>query len=205
MQRNKSLGYTALAMAIMQVGVIMASWLINAAAPELPVRSLLSQTGIRWFFGQFVTNMQSEYLIWIILSAIAYGCITKSRIVSYVLCHERHTYRERLGMRLAIVELIVFIGFMIALTLIPHAVLLSVTGHLFPSSFSKSIIPVVCFILGNCSLTYGWISGTLKDISDIYVAMTSGLSSAAWIIPLYIFFMQLYYSVTFVFIPLFSV
>lgn len=182
----------------------MVSWLINAAAPELPVRSLLSQTGIRWFFGQFVSNMQSVYLIWIILSAIAYGCVAKSGIVSYFLHHDHHTYRERLGLRLAIIELIVFIGFMIVLTMIPHAVLLSVTGHLFPSSFSRSIIPVICFILGICSLTYGWISGTLKDISYIYMSMTSGLSSTAWIIPLYIFFMQLYHSVTFVFMPLFN-
>ena len=52
-------------------------------------------------------------------------------------------YRETVGLRIALVEFIVYVIVMILLTAIPHAILLSVTGQLFPSSFSSSFIPLI--------------------------------------------------------------
>ena len=58
--------YAAAVMAILQVALFLVSWLITAASPETTVRSLLSNEGIRWFFGSVVDNVASPPLVWIV-------------------------------------------------------------------------------------------------------------------------------------------
>ena len=160
--KNK-LGTIACLLAVVQVMLILVSWVIAAAFPELNTHSLLSSEGIRWFFGRFVDNLQ------------------------------------RMALRVVGIELIVLLVAIVLLTAIPHAVLLSVTGSLWPSSFSASIIPIVTFIVSICSITYGLISGKLKTNADVYHALTIGPAQCAFILPLYILIVQLVQSALFVF------
>ena len=51
------IAHLVLWLGVFQIILILVSWLITAAMPELFVRSLLSSEGIRWFFGQFTSNI----------------------------------------------------------------------------------------------------------------------------------------------------
>ena len=152
------------------MALILLSWLLTAAFPELPMRSVLSSEGIRWFFGSFVDNLLSPLLIYLITIMIAYGAFLRSRLFTttrMMLSNIKNRltnapqktykfhYRENVGLRIALAELIAYIIIMMLLTTVPHAILLSVTGQLFPSSFSSSFIPSLSFLITIMSLTYG--------------------------------------------------
>ena len=73
MRIKRIVGQTVLLLAIAQIVLVLVSWLIAAAMPELAVRSLLSSEGIRWFFGHFIRNLATPFLVWILLLCIAFG------------------------------------------------------------------------------------------------------------------------------------
>ena len=52
------MAWVALLLGVGQVVLILTSWLLTAAMPENFPRSLLSDEGIRWFFGRFVGNVE---------------------------------------------------------------------------------------------------------------------------------------------------
>ena len=155
-----------------QVLLFLLSWLISAVAPTMHVRSLLSSEGLRWFFGTFVDNITTPVLTWLLLIAMA-----------------ADTWRTAMprGQKVSIpsivwVELLIIAVVMLLLTTIPHAILLSATGTLFPSSFSHSIIPVLCFTVILCSITIGITNDRLHTLSDIYHAITAGIHTIGTLI-----------------------
>lgn len=105
---------------------------------------------------------------------------------------------QRMAMRMTWIVFFILVGIMILLTSVPHAILLSVTGNLFPSSFSQSMIPVVCFICVACSMTYGYLSGSLKSIADFYDALTAYIPPIAKLLPVYVLACQLIHSIMFI-------
>lgn len=191
------------ALVVAEVVLILVSWLINAASPDLPVRSMLSNEGIRWFFGSFVSNMLKPLLVWLVLFCIAFGSLRDSGLwlhLRHLMCRSSAaTYRQRLAIHFVIAELLAFSVVLVLLTCIPHAVLLSVTGSLFPGIFAQSIIPILAFITVVCSLTYGIVSGTLRTLAQVCHAMFSGFSTFPILFLLYILGMELYESLCFVF------
>lgn len=101
-------------------------------------RSLLSPEGIRWFFGTFTTNLQSPWLVWLLLISIAWGTLRASGLLKY----DHKVYRQRNALRLVCLEFVLFIGVMLLLTLIPHAILLNVMGGYASSSFPEASCPI---------------------------------------------------------------
>ena len=212
--RNK-LGYIVLVLLVSQLALILLSWLVTAAFPELPMRSVLSSEGIRWFFGSFVSNQLSPLLIYFIMAVMAVGACVRSRLydalretlsntrssltTSSIHQHKVH-YREKVGLRIALVEFIVYVIIMILLTAIPHAILLSVTGQLFPSSFSSSLIPSLSLIIIIMSLTYGVASGTIDSVAKMHKVLVGGLEVGSRLVPTYVVGIQLYMSIRYVFI-----
>ena len=212
--RNK-LGYIVLVLLVAQLALILLSWLVTAAFPELPMRSMLSSEGIRWFFGSFVSNQLSPLLIYFIMAVMAVGACVRSRLydalretlsntrssltTSSIHQHKVH-YREKVGLRIALVEFIVYVIIMILLTAIPHAILLSVTGQLFPSSFSSSFIPSLSLIIIIMSLTYGVASGTIDSVAKMHKVLVGGLEVGSRLVPTYVVGIQLYMSIKYVFI-----
>ena len=188
MRMKSKLGWTVLVFVTAQLALILLSWLITAAFPELPIRSLLSSEGVRWFFGSFTANQLTPLLAWFITAAMAVGACVRSRLWAAFctkmsgLLHRRDStdgrqglhYRERIGLRLALAEFMVYVVIMLLLTVVPHAILLSVTGELFPSAFSSSLIPSLSFVLIVMSLSYGVASGTVDSVA------CTGYSSAGW-------------------------
>ena len=197
--RNKTLAILTFVLGLLQVLVILVSWLITATMPELPLRSLLGSEGLRWFFGQFTDNLASPVLVWMVLIGMAWGGLRQSKLWTCVLHPAKNEYRQRFSLKVVIFELIVFAIVIGLLTLMPQAILLGVTGHLYPSSFSQSIIPILCFVICTISITFGLLSASLHSLTDIFKALSSGISSMAPWFVVYVLAAQLYYSILFVF------
>jgi len=173
------------------------SWLLSATRME-GVRSLLSSEGIRWFFGYFTEMVASPLLVWLLLCLCAWGCLQCSGLLS-MFRYSQITYRDKVALRVSLVFLVIYVAIIALLTLAPHAILLSATGSLFPSAFTRSLVPIVCFGLCLVSLVFGLMSGRLRGLADILEALSTGISQGAPLIIVYLFAIQLYESLRFVF------
>jgi aminobenzoyl-glutamate transport protein len=177
-----------------QMLLVLASWLLAATNTE-GVRSLLSSEGVRWFFSNFTAMVASPWLVWLLLAAMAGGCVWQSGLLS-----RGQGFRDRLALRTTVVLLIIYIGVVLLLTAVPHAVLLSATGQLFPSAFSRALVPLIAFGAIFASVVYGWVSGRFTRLSGIIDAFAFGISQSAPIFVLYVVAIQLYESIIFVFL-----
>ena len=173
--------------------LILVSWLLSATMTE-GVRSLLSSEGIRWFFGSFVGIMASPLLVWLLLSLIALGSLQKSGLLAM-----QQSYREKVALRSALLLLILYVVVILLLTVTPNAFLLSITGSLFPSAFSRSLVPVIAFGIVLMSISFGVMSGRINSLPAVLETLSFGISKGAELFVLYILIMQLYESLWFVF------
>ncbi len=173
--------------------LIILSWILSTTMTE-GVRSLLSSEGIRWFFGSFTGIIASPLLVWLLLALIAIGSVQKSGLTAW----KRH-YRDRLALRVATVSLLIYLTLIALLTFLPHAILLSATGDLFPSAFSRSLVPIIAFGICVLSITYGVVSGRLKSLSSVIHSLSYGIEKGAVLLVLYILLIQFYESLRFVF------
>lgn len=191
---KKVLAYLALSLGIAEVVVILVSWLLTAAMPESFTHSLTSPAGIRWFTGHFVDHLTSVWLVWLVLISITIGVVKQSKVL-----HFDHTqYRQRTALRLMLIELCISAGIMLALTLLPHAILLNAVGTLFPGPFTHSLIPYICFSVMVMGMSYGIMSESIKGISQVYDAMNQGIRLLSPCFLFYILVMQLYTSILYV-------
>ena len=197
---SSQLGVVLFILLIAELALILLSWILSAAGVE-GVRSLLSGEGVRWFVGDFARMVASPLLTWLLLLMIAVGTFLRSGLSS--LWHERRpriiSYRDRTAFRVSLVLLVAYVAAILLLTVVPHAVLLSASGSLFPSPFSRSLIPFVAFGITLVSIAFGLISGRMQSLSDILAALTYGIQRFAPLLILYIFCIQLYQSLRFVF------
>lgn len=203
MKIDKVCSILSLVLVTLQLLLILFSWVLTAAIPESNLRSILSNEGIRWFFGHFTESLLSPVLVWLLLLSVASGTVKSSGLLSIFSSQrkkdENLSYRHRYAFRIVLAELIAVVAVLILLTCISHAPLLSVTGNLFPSSFSASIVPVVAFSLVLFSVTYGVLSGTFTSLVSVFRSLYEGIIAAAPLFLLYIFAAQLWSSFLFVF------
>ncbi len=190
---NEGLGVVALCLIVAHLLLIILSWLLSATRLE-GVRSLLSSEGIRWFIGEFNHSVASPWLVWLILLLISGGCLWMTVPRKW-----RGGYRDKVACRVSLAFLIIYVGIICLLTLMPHAILLSTTGSLFPSAFSRALVPIVAFGICLVGLSFGLMSGRLRSLSDILESLSAGLRWGAPLIVIYILFIQFYHSLRFVF------
>lgn len=183
---------------VFQILVILGSWFVTVVFPTLPVRSMLSSEGIRWFLGQYTSNLASPLLVWLVLAGMTYGALRSSGLSRAIMHFSNISYRQRFALKVVVAELILFAIVLFLMTFLPQAILLSVTGELFPSSFSRSLIPFVCFLLTLFSITYGLINASFSSLTDIFNSLTSGITATSPWLVIYVFVIQLYYSILFV-------
>ena len=186
------------ALLVGQCVLVIVSWLLQAMRIE-GVRSMLSSEGIRWFIGGFSDIVASRLLVWLLLLLIALGSLQQSGVVAFFTTKGERSFRDRLALRVAFVFLAIYAIVIGMLTLMPHAILLSVKGSLFPSSFSRSIVPIVCFALTLFSVVYATMSGNKKTGEDILGILSYGIRQGAPLIIIYILAIQFYASLRFVF------
>ena len=193
-----NIAFITCSLLLLQIMVVILSWMIKTIYPEFNGRSLLSGEGVRWFLGNFTNNVASTILVWIILIGLSWGAIRASNILQVFKRSHTLSYRERLGFRVVLIEIMIWFTVIALLSFIPHAAMLSITGQLFPSSFSKSIVPLIAFIALFSSITYGLIIGRFRKGNLIIVALSNGIKQIAPYIIIYIILVQLIYSIKFV-------
>lgn len=185
---------------LMQLLLFVVSWLIAAAMPDNTVRSLLGNEGIRWFFGSFVSNVSSKPLVWLLVVAMAWGTVIQSGIVRALVGKKKPlAYRQRFALRAVFVELVIAVVIIVLLAFVPNAPLRSVTGQLFPSSFSRSLVPILAFCAIVMAATYGLLSGAMRGIVDVFSALAEGIRQFIPLLILYVAVVQLFFSIIYVF------
>lgn len=194
---DRVMAYLSLVLMVLQLGLVLASWVLTAAMPESFPRALPSAEGIRWFMGNFVSFLQSPLLVWLLLIAMTYGAVHGSGIMHY----DRREYRQRIAMRIVSAEMVSFAVILLLLVVVPHAILLNVIGELFPSSFTASLVPYFCLAVIVGSLSFGTITNRLRSIPSLYDALVWGIGRMGGCFVVYLLSFQLYYSVTFVLTP----
>lgn len=182
-------------LALAQIVLVLVSWLITAAMPDVFPRSMLSPEGIRWFFGSFSDNLESPWLVGLLLICIAWGTLQTSGLLHF----DCTIYRHRNALRLVLIELVLFVAVILLLTIVPHAILLNVMGGIEASSFSRSILPYICFAVIVMSLSFGAVSNRLQGIEAMGESLSEGIRSAAPYFVIYILVNQLYSSIEYLF------
>ncbi len=182
-----------LTLVVAQLVLILISWLLAAAMPDLAVKSLISAGGIRWFFANFSAKIATPALVWLILVAVAVSSVVKSGLyhASLIFVSSQRgtlTSQQLFALRMSVAFLVVEAIAIILLTALPHAVLLSVTGELFPSSFSLGLVPLTAFVCTTVSVVYGLLSGTLRTLYDVGECLSS---SGEWLMPLLVLYVFL--------------
>lgn len=193
LMRSKLIAYVIAALIVAELLLVLISWFLSSLMVD-GVRSLLSSEGIRWFFGQFTDMILSPVLGWLLLLAVSTGVFRQSGLLT-----RPSTYRERMNRMLTLLVLLLYCGVILLLTSIPHAILLSPTGALFPSPFSRALVPIIALGILVVSLVYGISVRVFTSVVDVCQAMSQGISWWSPVLLLYVFFMQLYESVCFVF------
>ena len=160
-----------------QLSVILLSWVLKAINPDSSIRSIL---------------------VWMLFIGVLWGVLKESRFALLSFKKGDISYRERLGLKVFFSEIILILSFVLWLILAPNAILLSVTGHLFPSSFTSGVIPIAS-IIGVLSLSsYGFITGAFKRVSHVFHAMTKGITAISPYLILYRTVMELISSISYV-------
>ena len=192
------LGSLCLVTVIAETLLVILSWLLSAMRVE-GVRSLLSSEGIRWFFSSFNDLIASPVLVWLLVLMCALGCLQKSRVTTIFGGKKSINFRDRLALYVALAFLLIYVVIILLLTLMPHAILLSATGHLFPSAFSRSLVPITAFGICIFSVAFGLMAGVMRNLSDILQALSFGIAKGAPLLVFYLFVVQLVGCLRFVF------
>jgi len=198
---KRVLSYAVILLLIAQVLLVLVSWLLSASMTE-GVHSLLSSEGIRWFVGQYVNMLASPLLVWLLLLSMAFGCIRSCGLSE---SNNRRAnpffrYRELAALRLSAIIVILYVLLILSMTVIPHAVLLSATGSLLPSAFTRAIVPILSVGMILFSVTYGLSVGSFKSVHNIVNSLSNGIAWAAPLFVLYVLLLQFYESLKFVFL-----
>lgn len=191
--KNRLLTFSVLLLCVAELLLVLLSWMLSSLMVD-DVRSLLSSEGIRWFLGQYTEMIQSPLLVYILLLAMAAGVLDSSGLLS-----RRKAHHERLVLYVVWAILLGYLAVLAALTLLPHAILLSATGELFPSPFSRSLIPLTAFGVLLISMAYGIMTRAFTSVTMMIQAAVKGLSATAPLLLVYVLLMQFCESLCFVF------
>lgn len=188
---------------IAEVFIIFLSWMLCTVYPEIQIRSLLSDEGIRWLFGHITDNISGAIIIYIIMVGMACGAIKSSGFIERIKRLARHKeemdYRDKMAFITICTELTLYILSMILLAFTPHATLLSATGNLYPSSFSVSIIPSLCSIICLMMWTFAFFTKSINSIYSCISSLVDGIKAFALLIVAYIFICQLIQTLYYIF------
>ena len=190
---KRYLPHIAFLLFAVQLLLMLVSWLLSAAIPTSGVRSLLSSEGLRWFLGHFSDVLGTPVLLCLLLLLMAYGSLNGCGIL-----HFRSSYRQRRALFITLLLLLVYAGVVVLLVMMPHAVLLSATGLLWPSPFSAAVVPLIAFGITLLSAVYGYVAGSYREMSDVYQSLIDGIRDGAPWLLFYLLLGQIYYSLQFI-------
>ena len=197
---GKYIARLALVLGVFQLIAVLGSWIFKAVNPELPIRSLLSAEGIRGRVGSIGDNLAGRGLVWLLLGSMASGSVKFCGILDVPRKWKAMSFWDHFGLMVALAELLVIVVLALLLTVLPHAVLLGVTGNLYPSSFSKSLLFIVCLSVCFISVSFGVVSSRLRSLEEVCDCLVAGIvyTLPLWLI--YVLAIELYASLQFIFV-----
>ena len=190
---KKYLPHIAFLLFAAQLLLLLVSWLLAAAIPTSGVRSLLSSEGLRWLLGHFSDMLGTPVLLCLLLLLMAYGSLKGCGIL-----HFKSSYRHSRALIITFMLAVFYVGAIVLLVMMPHAVLLSATGLLWPSPFSAAIVPLLAFGITLLSAVYGYVADSYRTISDVYQSLIDGIREGAPWLLFYVLSGQIYYSLKFI-------
>lgn len=197
---GKYIARLALVLGVFQLIAVLGSWIFKAVNPELPLRSLLSAEGIRWMVGSIGDNLAGRSLVWLLLGSMAFGSVKFCGILDVPRKWKAMSFWDRFGVMVALAELLVIVVLTLLLTVLPHAVLLGVTGNLYPSSFSKSLFFIICLSVCFISVSFGVVSSRLRSLEEVCDCLVAGISYTLPLWLIYVLAIELYASLQFIFV-----
>ncbi len=189
----------SLVLIVAQALLVVGSWILTAAKPNIHMRSILGSDGLRWLFGTFVDNISTPMLVWMLLLGVALGLLWASGLPRALRSYRKITGYERMALLVVLWEVVAIVVAIVLLAFVPHAVLLSALGTLLPSSFSASAFPMFTFTLIIIAITYGSITGAFRSVAGMFVAMSDGVGALSPLMVLYAIGMEFYCSLVWVF------
>lgn len=197
---GKYIARLSLVLGVFQLIAVLGSWIFKAVNPELPLRSLLSAEGIRWMVGSIGDNLAGRGLVWLLLGSMAFGSVKFCGILDVPRKWKAMSFWDRFGVMVALAELLVIVVLTLLLTVLPHAVLLGVTGNLYPSSFSKSLFFIVCLSVCLISVSFGVVSSRLRSLEEVCDCLVAGIAYTLPLWLIYVLAIELYASLQFIFV-----
>ena len=194
MRYHRIIARLVLLLLIAEFLLFFLSWLLSATLTD-SVHPLLSSEGIRWFLGQFCVLLLRPQLIWLILLSMTGGCVWCSGIFR----PSQLSFRRQSALRVSFVVLVMLIMIVALLVMMPQAVLLSSTGRLWPSPFSRALVPILSALAIITSMCYGLLSRTFTSLFDVYDSFRIGLQQMVPFLILYLFVVMFYESCLYVF------
>lgn len=189
----------SLMLIVAQALLVVGSWILTAAKPNIHMRSILGSDGLRWLFGTFVDNISTPMLVWMLLLGVALGLLWASGLPRALRSYRKITGYERMALLVVLWEVVAIVVAIVLLAFVPHAVLLSALGTLLPSSFSASAFPMFTFTLSIIAITYGSITGAFRSVAGMFVTMSDGVGALSPLMVLYAIGMEFYCSLVWVF------
>lgn len=172
---------------ILIVLLIGLSWLLSVIGE--PVRNLLSTEGIRWVFSNASVNFLIEEFSYCLQGVLMLGALKASGLNRALGALVRWpggtviTYRQRRALIFSGIVALIYICVVLLLILLPHAILLSATGRIYPSPFTEGLVSAMTIGIMLVALIYGTMSNTLRTFFDVTHIMYAGLEYyGIWII-----------------------
>lgn len=176
---------------VIELLLIIASWMVSASHPELGLRNVISPQGARYFLGHYAEIVATPLLSYIIFIAMTAGCIRGSGIMKA---------RPGQALYISLGALTIFIVLYALISLPQHAIMRSATGQLLSttSPFVSSIIPVGSAFLTLTAALYGMLEGHFQTLTELCQSLFKGIATATPLLLYYIMLTQIYYTITFV-------
>jgi len=131
---------------------------------------------------------------------MAFGSVKFCGILDVPRKWKAMSFWDRFGVMVALAELLVIVVLTLLLTVLPHAVLLGVTGNLYPSSFSKSLFFIICLSVCLICVSFGVVSSRLRSLEEVCDCLVAGISYTLPLWLIYVLAIELYASLQFIFV-----
>lgn len=205
---SRFLTFFSLSALIALAFVVVGSWVADVLVGG-GVRSLLTAEGARWFVGDFTDVVCSPALVWLLLSAMAWGTAEGSGMANALSGRIRRSprrrsdvtaaYSERMSLNIALVVAVALTAAYLFLAFAPHAALGSATGRLWGSAACRGLVPAAAFTVTAASAAYGFCSGHLRTAGALFRCMANGVGKSEPLLVAYLFVVVLLRSLSYVF------
>ena len=159
------MGWSLVALSVVAVSLPFFSWIL--AALGLPVDNMLSDDGLRWFFLHMPEPIMNYYVMVIILSLSALGCMQYVRFGE-----EDRSSRLNLAVCFGLAFLIDVLLLLAAFH--PRSPLISLTGRLVPSPLLHGLPFILCIGIILVAFVWGLLTRQLTSHTSYRQFLSEG-------------------------------